>query len=460
MKIVLIQSPCWTIHQPPLAAAYLSAVLKANGFAVKAYDLGIELYNSISGEHKHMFEMSNNSYWMHKFDETKKVLDVDRYIEKWADQILEENPSVIGFSMYWTTTEISFLLAKKIKDKDPSKTIIFGGPSCLKEERAFDFINRKYIDIVVVREGEETLLEIAKRREAGQELVGIRGALIKKDGKIIDNGERDFIKGLNDIPMPDFSDFDIERYAPFVSLPVLTSRGCIGRCTFCSEKNFWLSYRYRTAENIFEELKSQKDKYNIEDFYFVDSLINGNIEELSKLCDLIIGNKLKVNWGGKARIDKRITLEFLTRMKNAGCQALDYGIESGSQKVVNDMRKGIDIKVAGKVIRNTYRAGIRANCFFIIGYPTEAFGDFLKTIFFVIRNRKFIDKISPGSGCGIPPGSYLHKHSDELDILIGDGYSDWRTRNGKNTYKIRKNRLNLFKKLSLFPGIEMEKNED
>ena len=459
MKIILIQSPCWTIHQPPLATAYLGSALRANGFEVKAYDLGIDLYNKVEEKYRFMFEMSNNSHWTYKFNETRNILNVDKFIDNWAKIILDEAPQVIGFSLYWTTSEISLLLAEKIKNIDSSKIIIFGGPSCLKEEKAFDFINRHYVDIVVVREGEETLLDIIRRIENRQDLIGIKGALIKKHGHVVDNGERDFIKNLDSISFPDFDDFDINSYAPFVSLPVLTSRGCIGRCTFCSEKNFWLTYRFRTADNIFEELKIQKGKYK-ENFYFVDSLINGNMAELSRLCDLIIDANLRVYWGGKARVDKRMSLEFLRKMKKAGCEALDYGIESGSQKIVNDMCKDIDLRTAEKVIRDTYKAGIRANCFFIIGYPSETFYEFLKTAFFVIRNRKFISMISSGSGCGIPPGSYLFKNRDELGILIGDGYSDWKTKDGRNTFDIRRKRLELFKKLAFLPGVRIEKNED
>lgn len=456
MKIVLIVCPCWTIHQPPLGAAYLVAYLRSKGHEVRALDLGIDLYTRVEEKYRYMFEMGENSYWMHRFTETRKLLDLDRIVDNWADMILDTDAKIVGFSMYSTTTQISLLLAQRIKKKDKDKIIVFGGPSCLREDQAYDFIKKDFVDAIIVGEGEVTLGELINSLE--NRSYYCPGAIVKHDGEIIDCGDKPPIRHLDKLPFPDFKDFTFERYSEPFSIPILTSRGCPGKCTFCAERNsLGASFRWRSAENVFEEFKYQKTVDNYSNFCMVDSTINGNLHELEKLCNYMIEKELKISWGGKARIRPEMHKEFFRKMRKAGCGVLDYGIESASQRVLDDMQKMLDIKCAGKVLKDTYESGIMTNCFFIIGYPTETRLDFLRSIIFVIKNRRHMSRVMIGSGCGIPPGSYLYSRLKDYDIVMEEGsYSSWYTKNGTNTYRERKRRLAIFKSLSLIPSINIE----
>ena len=156
------------------------------------------------------------------------------------------------------------------------------------------------------------------------------------------------------------------------TLPISTSRGCINKCLFCSEFRLWRKYRYRDAENIFEEIRFQKQRSpSISHLFFNDSLINGNMRNLDKLCQLIIDSHLDISWGGQAAIREEMTSDFIAKMKAAGFSHVSYGLESASPKILKIMGKRFAPEVAERVIRSTKKMGIRTCVNIIVGFPGE-----------------------------------------------------------------------------------------
>ncbi|MBU0634643.1 MAG: B12-binding domain-containing radical SAM protein, partial [Candidatus Omnitrophica bacterium] len=345
----------------------------------------------------------------------------DFFLKKWTDRIIASESAVLCFSTYYSNYILSMLLAEALKKKDSSKIIIFGGPQASRHEKAQEFIAKDYIDLVVCGEGERTLVAIIEALNGERNFKDIKGIIYKINGEIFDNGTPD-IEDIDKIPFPTFDGFLLEDYTKKM-LPILASRGCINWCKFCAAKPLWSQYRFRKAESILEEMTYLKKRYNIEQFDILDALINGNIKELDRMCELLLAAKTKVYWGGKAVVRPEMTRKFLHKMYDAGCRWLSYGIESGSPRVIKAMGKTFDTKLAIRVLRDTCQAKIAVSTFFIVGFPGETRWDFIKTLWFIIRNRRHIGSISSGQKCGIPANSLLFREADKYGIRFENG--DW-----------------------------------
>jgi radical SAM superfamily enzyme YgiQ (UPF0313 family) len=448
MKIALVICPSWTNFCPPLGIAYLSAILKNEGHTVRCFDINIGLENELKGGAIDYWAFSQHHKWHFPYFQNEMLPLIKQHLDDKVDEILAYDPDVIGFTVYNTSSLASLHVAKELKKRSPDKKIVFGGPECYKEINTTQFLGSGFVDAVVVGEGEETLKELLKVYAHTGRLSNIKGALTKTNtGFPEEQFEfRELIEHLESLPFPDFSDFNLKKYTRN-ALPIMTSRGCVARCAFCGEARYWKKFRFRKAENIFLELKRGVEDFGIRNFLFSDSLINGNLYELAKLADLIIDNKLYISWGGYARVNKHMDLDLFVKLKKAGCVYLCYGIESGSQKVVNDMRKMFLLKDAQINLANTIKAGIEAYVNWMVGFPTETWIDFLKSLNFIYRNRKHITFLNPGqSPCGIPPDSDLEKDASRFNITKKPFLNNWRTRYFTNTVIHRNLRLRILRK--------------
>lgn len=423
LKVAMIMMPSWNIETPPLATAYLSNFLKTKNYAVEIFDCNIDLYRNSPIHKRYLFKSTRFQSW-HPQDNfnsiINKELDIDSFIRKWADRIIDSQSNVLCFSTYYSNYVASMLLAQAVKKKDASRIVIFGGPQASRHEKAQEFIAKEYIDLVACGEGEKTLETVVKALSNKGDMKNIKGIIYKAGGEVFDNGTPE-VEDINKIPFPTFDDFCLGDYTKNM-LPILASRGCIYWCKFCAAKP-WNPYRFRKAESVVDEIVYLKKRYNIEQFDIIDALINGNIKELGRMCELLLAKKTKVYWGGKAVIRPEMTRDFLSKMYQAGCRWLSYGIESGSPRIIKAMGKNYDTKLASEVLRNTHKMKIATATFFIVGFPGETRLDFIRTLWFIVKNRRHIGSISSGQKCGIPPDSLLYRDLDKYGIRFQDG--DW-----------------------------------
>ena len=225
------------------------------------------------------------------------------------------------------------------------------------------------------------MTEILERWKKGESSWGCLGtAHCESSGRVVYALPRPNIR-LNDLVFPYFKDFDFSLYKES-KLPIMMSRGCVAKCTFCSETRFWKKYRYRDASHIFYELQNNIKTYGMNQFAVADSLINGNFQVLSALVNLINESKTQISWNGYARLDSRMNRDLLRRLEKSGCSHLSYGLETGSQKIMDLMEKRTTVAVAKEVIRNTCRAGIQVHLNIIVGFPGENEEDFQCTFGF------------------------------------------------------------------------------
>ena len=211
MKIALIQAPVWGISAPPLALASLSAYLRRRGHEVLVLDLNIELYKRRTKENADIWQAvaavnpNCNSGIPAGFAEDNKD-----YLQEQADRILAGGAKVVGFSIHQSSTAVSLYLAKLLKRKNKKIIIVFGGIEARKNAADSTLFGDENVDFFVQGEGELTLTDIVENKKAGD---FCKGALIRRNGKLIDCGDRDLIKDLDSLPIPDFSDYDLNDYA-------------------------------------------------------------------------------------------------------------------------------------------------------------------------------------------------------------------------------------------------------
>jgi len=456
--IIFVICPPWSLSMPPLGASYITSFLKSRGISSKILDLNIILYKK---------DEKMQRYWSYDLKDewtNKKSLDFlcskfSDEIEKFISEAISTNCNLIGFSTYQNNIRIILRLAYEIKKRKPKIKIVIGGPSCsIKEERWLFY--KSFIDFIVIGEGEETLVELIERlnkKERLNRLSSIPGLMVfpfkKKffiERKPLDQKEMKFYR--NDINM-------VKNYNDATIVPMFMSKGCICKCVFCNDRKLMGPYRVRPAEQVVEEIKYYL-KGGINNLSFTDLLINGNIAELERFCDIIIDENITIHWTANALASENLTYEILNKIKKAGCDNLIFGIESGSNKVLNDMRKPIKIENCKRILKDCKKLNIGTWVNFIVGYPTESKEDFKKTIGFIEENYMFIDKILNANTCCTIHNCDMMLNKEKYNIITPDNdmleEMKWYKKDGKNTLEFREKRLKILLKKAKYLGIPVE----
>ena len=300
------------------------------------------------------------------------------------------NPDIVGFSVL-TGPVIEEALAQSAEFKriNPSVKIVWGSahPSVLPEQT----LAEEVIDYVVVGAGEFTMLELVEALVTPESRLNeIRGLGWKNEGQIIMNQPRPFIDDLDILPDPAWHLIDVPRYW---DKSLNTSRGCPGKCTFCYSPLFHKSYIGElSAERIFAQMGILYNKYGIRFIRFFEDTFTGNRERLRRFCRLMIDNKLPVYWDCDSRIG--LTDDDIELMARAGCVSVGLGVETGSQRMLKFIRKGIGVETVVKTVSRLVRHRIMPRLYFIAELPTETVEDFRQT-------QKLIRRL------GRPPYQYM-----------------------------------------------------
>ena len=463
MEIVLIQCPVWGTYDPPLALAQLSACLKKAGHQVHAMDLNIELYLNRRENHKGLWAWEQCDFWYDASNVAQFYAANKDLIDQYVKQIVAYNPQIICFSVCTSSRFASLELARMIKKERKDSVIVFGGTLFFEDSWSQRILLESVVDIVAIGEGEVTLCELVHLIEENKPLNSCLGIAYKISDQVFHNPPRPLLENLDELPFMDFSDLPLAKYDDKGHIPILTSRGCVQQCVFCSSKAFWPGYRHMSGKRVFEEIKFHKDRFKeLGHIDFLDLLINGDIKSLNSLCDLMIDWELKENiiisWAANAIIRKEMTPDLLTKMYKSGCRQLFYGIESGSQRVLGLMKKRYALEDADDVIKSTHEAGIVVTANFMFGFPGEEEDDFVKTLEFIKRNTPNLDRVYPSrTFCAIEEFSYLHAHQAEFGIQANSpNHLYWESVDGRNVYPQRLRRCEEFCALALSLGIEVQ----
>jgi len=393
MKIILIQpgiKQSFGFKSPPLSLLPLAGTLKEAGHEVEIFDAR-----------------------RHDYDE----LDL-------------KNTICIGLTVLTGSQIIHALeISKYIRSINPDIKIVWGGihPSLLPVSTA----ENEFIDIVVKGEGELTLLEIVEALENNKSIRKIKGIVYrdKSNNKIINNPDRPFMNFNKAAFHPyellkDKKDYDLD------TIHIQTSRGCPYNCGFCYNKNFNKnSYRYKTAERVLQEIKWAMKTWGFKRIHFDEDNFFVNQERVREICEKIVEEKLDLVWSTTCRLDyfAKYNLEFLRLMKKSGCKSLALGGESGSQRVLDYIRKGITIKQTIKAVENAKKSGIKLVISFVCGFPTETKEEVNMTLD-LIRKLKRIDPQFETNGIFIftpYPKTPLFEEAIKLGLKEPKTLEDW-----------------------------------
>jgi len=392
--IAMVMLPAWGVIFPPYNIARLTGLLRHSGYGVGVHDINVTAYHHLKKQHNVDYWDSQNYFKWEQPVYSEEVHPLLKpHIDKHIRKILDEGHTFIGFSLYLTNLFPTLYTIRAIKELAPEKVIIVGGPEAFNdwfdelvhEEHKFP---RGLIDYVVKGEGEQELLTILENHHT-----------IPDSNAITYFGGLKSNLDLNTLPFPDYSDYDLDLYEHADGVSIETSRGCVAKCTFCAETHFW-KYRWRESNRVADEMEYQVNKYGINRFWFVDSLANGNIHEFRNLVDEILNRKLDIRWNSYARCDGRMDLELFHKIADSGCISLSFGVESGSERVLQDMKKLISVKEIEDNLRDASIVGLASHVNWVVGFPTETPGDWLHSLVVLYNTRKWIYAISPGMTCG------------------------------------------------------------
>jgi radical SAM superfamily enzyme YgiQ (UPF0313 family) len=239
------------------------------------------------------------------------------------------------------------------------------------------------VDIIVRGEGENTILELAEKLQHTNRVEDVKGIVYRQNGNVINNTEREFINVLDVLP---FADREVllnkKTYNSEDMGLMMTSRGCPYTCSYCATSIWKRKIRYRSIDNVIEEIKLVRGRYGTQQFTFKDDSFTVNRKRIMEFCDRLINENIDINWDCNTRVNL-IDEEMLSRMKRAGCNSIKIGIETGSERILGLINKGTTLsqaRIAAKLLR---KAGIHWTAYFMIGLPSETKKEIYETLNFL-----------------------------------------------------------------------------
>jgi anaerobic magnesium-protoporphyrin IX monomethyl ester cyclase len=277
---------------------------------------------------------------------------------------------VIGITSTTMLIKNSLKALDVIKSISPNSFTVMGGPHpSAIGERLFD--DAKDLDCVVYGEGEDTTLELVQNLSKGKSIENVQGIIYRRGGEIKKNPPRPLIPDVDTIPFPARHLLPMEKYTKPAS--ILTSRSCPYRCIYCLKGVFGRTWRGRSYKNVVDEMEFLVDNYNFDKLAIVDDIFNYDMNRAEKICDEIIKRELEFKWHtpNGIRVD-RVNKQLFKKMKKAGCVGVQFGVESGSQKILNNIKKGTTLNMIRRAVQAAKEEGLGVSGSFMIGNPGES----------------------------------------------------------------------------------------
>lgn len=366
MKVLLIHSPYMKAFGPydkvgpisfPMGLGYIAAVLLEEGFKVSLLDPENERIG---------------------FEGIRK-------------RIREEAPDIVGISCVTPTFSNAQKVAKIVKEEIRCLIVLGGVHASALPEQTLG--NYPEFDIVVIGEGEYTMRELCEAIQSDRkELDNIKGIAFRKNGRVIKTPPREWISDLDGLPFPARHLVNMEGYKiqPHMNIgkktaTMITSRGCPFNCIFCSAHiNMGRGYRPHSPKRVIAEIEHLKQNYGIQHIYFHDDTITVQKDRVAEICNLLLAKKIGISWICMARVNS-LSEDLAALMKKAGCYGIGFGVESGDETVLKNIKKGITLEQCRAAYRYCKKFGIRTYATLMFGNPGETKESAEKTIKFAIE---------------------------------------------------------------------------
>lgn len=375
-------------YSPPLGLLYVAAALEKNGFEVSIIDAYIERLS----------------------------------IDDIAEKVSKTAPVAFGIT---GTTENRFnaiQLLNKVKKVNSGILTFWGGPhASLTYNDVMDLVSS--VDVIIKGEGEFTVVEMLEAYLNKKEFYRIPGLVFRDTkGKIVNTLLRAPIQDLDSLSIPARHLLDMKKYSTLVegeyrtpAVGVISSRGCPFECTFCANVALGKrALRKRSPVGFVDEIEFLYRSYGYRGFDIWDDTITVDTAHITGICNEIINRKLDIIWYARARVDC-VNKEILQLMKKAGCVSIGYGIESGSERILKSIKKGITLKKARSGVKLSAELGFIVRCFFILSLPSETIGDIGFTVNLIKEFNSYPGDVKCYYGFAkIYPGTELEQEAIRL----------------------------------------------
>ncbi|MGB8509656.1 MAG: condensation domain-containing protein [Pyrinomonadaceae bacterium] len=486
-KVFLIKPPYFTPWTPPLGIAILKTYLQQHGYSAQCVDFNVD--PELWGMHHKYFTILrsledvsiNDGYsklwWilnahmlayvntggdavacakvlatvvpLYGISIEPKVVEVllplvEKFFRRLEYLIEKSNLSefsVVGTSTYTTSLAASLFIMKKVKEQHPHIRTVMGG-GVFADDLALGSDNLEtligqydYVDSIILGEGEMLLLKVLNGELGHKRVVSIKDLAPAT-------------LGMSDVPIPDFSDLNLEDY---YHLTIEGARSCPFQCSFCSETIQWGDYRKKPIDQFAEQVITLAQQYKNNSFFMGDSLMNPYINPFAAK---LIERNANVLYDGYLRADKPVTnRKFVKLWADSGCYRVRLGIESAAARVLDSMDKMTTPKVISDVLKTLASAGVRTTTYWIVGFAGETEEDFQETLDFVREHHRYIYELEAHPYYYYPygqVGSRLHEcyslYPDEITDIIK--FKVWDIVDSNPTREVRYDRLRRFSKLA------------
>jgi len=382
MKNLLVAVPQLEIHRPPVSTALLAGIMHGAGYEVSCLDLNIQMYHDW-GEREYY---SYVDVWEKTREPTSdEISNIKQFILTELIPHCDNNTRVL-ISVFTVNSQIFTKLACQLIQADyPHCEIILGGTGCTQGFGPY-MLEEKLCNHVIYGEGEQALLNLL---EGNTDYPGI------------DNEQTQVqVNDLNTESFPDYTDVNFDKYEYLYTnrreVNIVGSRGCVRKCTYCNVAKYWPKFRYRSGQNIADEMINYYEKHGVSQFYFTDSLINGSLKAFRDMCDKLANynqiHKAGFSWGGQFifKQKKTVTDDYFDMIAQAGGDQFYVGVETGSDKIRWEMDKKFTNEDIDYHLEQFRRVGLRTFFLMIIGYHTETLEDHRDNLAMYSRWQKYV----------------------------------------------------------------------
>jgi radical SAM superfamily enzyme YgiQ (UPF0313 family) len=364
------------------------------------------------------------------------VLLLDAIANKWdfkttKDKVAEFEPELIVIESTTSTINNDVEFIDFLKQNIKAKIVLVGSHPSALPEQTLDMCTN--LDFIAVREYDYTILELAKNIDNPEK---VKGLYYRKKGKICYTSDRPLITDLNEIPFVSkiykkFLNLDDYSYslAKKPMMQILSARGCPNMCTFCLLPQTFSGrmFRARSPENFVDELEYiAKNIPEIKEIFIEDDTFTVDKKRVLEICRLIKERNLKITWSANVRAN--LDFELMKEMKVAGCRLLVVGYESGSQKILDNIKKGITLQMSEDFTKNAKKLGLKIFGCFMIGLPGETKETITQTF-------EFAKKLAPDMVFfqqAVPfPGTEFYNWCKANKYLVTEDYGKWLDENGQ-----------------------------
>lgn len=344
------------------------------------------------------------------------------FIGDMVEEILKRNARCVSFYCLWPNYHIMLRIARELKAVSPETLIVLGGPQCAGTAEE-TLKTMPFVDYISVGEGENIVVPLFSALLRGQGSVAdVPGTYYREDGKILHNDTVIPLCDLDALPYWDdrllLPQTDPELHKDYYFMPIDVGRGCPYSCTFCCTSYFWRrTYRLKSPQRIVDDIRYHYEKYGIRGFLFSHDAFTVNQKLVSEVCDRIIEEGLDITWRCAARVDC-ITEELILKMKQAGMNYIELGVESGSPRMQKVINKNLNLERAKRIVQFLLDQDIYVTLFFMYGFPGETEADINETMEMMMSLMDQGVARTAMSFCQFSPNSHLTE--TYMDQLVYD----------------------------------------